>query len=243
MPHFFIKKDSIKDGKAVVSDNENYRHIARSLRARTGEKLLLIDEDQIQYETKIEEITPKEIVCTIEKFYPSKRDLGFDLYLAQSPLRSDAQLIIMEKATELGVRGVYPVITDNCALAKSVTEKKREKWQRVMYEASKQCERAKIPECFEIGTLKEVLERDFDKVLVMAECSTEISLKEYLTQNPIGKNEKILVVIGPEGGFSEKEFDFFRSKNLPLITLGDLILKAETAVTVTLGNIVYEYKR
>ena len=243
MPHFFIKKDSIKNGKAVVSDNENYRHIARSLRARTGEKLLLIDEDQIQYETKIEEITPKEIVCTIEKFYPSKRDLDFDLYLAQSPLRSDAQLIIMEKATELGVRGVYPVITDNCALAKSVTEKKREKWQRVMYEASKQCERAKIPECFEIGTLKEVLERDFDKVLVMAERSTEISLKEYLTQNPIGKNEKILVVIGPEGGFSEKEFDFFRSKNLPLITLGDLILKAETAVTVTLGNIVYEYKR
>ena len=54
----------------------------------------------------------------------------------------------MEKATELGVRAVYPVITDNCALNKSMLEKKREKWQKVMFEASKQCERAKVPTCY-----------------------------------------------------------------------------------------------
>ena len=168
--------------------------------------------------------------------------MDFDLYLAQSPLRSDAQLTIMEKATELGTRGVYPVITDNCALAKSVLAKKHEKWQKVMYEASKQCERAKIPTCFEPTTLEDVLKNDFDQILVLAERSTEISLKDYLTKNPIKKGEKVLVIIGPEGGFSQREFEFFKNKGLPLITLGDLILKAETAVIVTLGNIVYEYK-
>ena len=50
------------------------------------------------------------------------------------------------------------------------------------------------------------------------------------------------MIIGPEGGFSQREFEFFKSKNLPLITLGDLILKAETAVIVALGDIVYEYQ-
>ncbi len=238
MPHFFINSNDKTDNKIVISDADNYRHIARSLRARCGEKLLLIDENQIQYETKISEINSKEVVCEIEKSYLSKRDLEFDLYLAQSPLRSDAQLTIMEKATELGVRGVYPVFTDNCALKVN----KQEKWQKVMFEASKQCERAKIPTCFAPTTFEELLQKDFDKIIVLAERSTEKSLKQYLSENPTKKGEKILAIIGPEGGFSQKEFDYFRSKNLPLISLGDLILKAETAVIVTLGDIVYEYQ-
>ncbi|MBE7711697.1 MAG: 16S rRNA (uracil(1498)-N(3))-methyltransferase [Cyanobacteria bacterium SIG31] len=242
MPHFFVDSRNRINNLITINDNENYRHIARALRARVGENLLLIDEAQIQYETKIVEINSSEIICEIEQSYPSKRDLDFDLYLAQSPLRSDAQLTIMEKATELGVRGVYPVVTDNCALNKSVLEKKREKWQKVMYEASKQCERAKVPTCFDLTTLEEVLSKNFDKIMILAERSTEISFKEYLRANPIKKGEKVLVVIGPEGGFSQKEFDYFRAKNLPLISLGDLILKAETAVIVTLGDIVYEYQ-
>lgn len=239
MPHFFINSNSKTENKIIVSDTDNYRHIARSLRARVGENLLLIDENQIQYETKIKEINSREIICEVEKSYPSKRDLEFDLYLAQSPLRSDAQLTVMEKATELGVRGVYPVFTDNCALKVN----KQEKWQKVMNEASKQCERAKIPTCYEPITFDELLAKPFDKVIVLAERSTEKSLKQYLSENPTKKGEKILAIIGPEGGFSQKEFDYFNSKNLPLISLGDLILKAETAVIVTLGDIVYEYQR
>lgn len=242
MPHFFVKSENKTNNLIKINDNENYRHIAKALRARVGEKLLLLDENRIQYETVISEINSNEIICEIKDSYQSQRDLDFDLYLAQSPLRSDAQLTIMEKATELGVRGVYPVITDNCALAKSVLDKKHEKWQKVMFEASKQCERAVVPTCFEPTTLEKVLALNFDKILVLAERSTEISMKDYLTQNPIKKSEKILVIIGPEGGFSQKEFEFFKQKGLPLISLGDLILKAETAVIVTLGNIVYEYK-
>lgn len=238
MPHFFINSNNKTDNKIVISDADNYRHIARSLRARCGEKLLLIDENQIQYETKISEINSKEVICEIEKSYLSKRDLEFDLFLAQSPLRSDAQLTVMEKATELGVRGVYPVFTDNCALRVN----KQEKWQKVMFEASKQCERAKIPTCFAPTTFEEILQKDFDKIIVLAERSTEKNLKQYLSENPTKKGERILAIIGPEGGFSQKEFDYFRSKNLPLISLGDLILKAETAVIVTLGDIVYEYQ-
>ena len=98
MPHFFIDSKNKLDNQININDAENYRHIARALRARIGENLLLIDENQIQYETIIKEINSSEIVCEIKNSYPSKRDLEFDLYLAQSPLRSDAQLTIMEKA-------------------------------------------------------------------------------------------------------------------------------------------------
>lgn len=243
MPHFFIESKNRINNSIVINDSDNYRHIAKALRARVGEKLLLIDENQMQYETVISAINMNEIKCDIEKSYISNRDLEFDLYLAQSPLRSDAQLTIMEKSTELGVRAVYPIITDNCALNKSVLEKKHEKWQKVMYEACKQCERALIPVCYEPTTLKELLEINFDRIIVFAERSTEISLKQFLDKEPIKKGEKILAIIGPEGGFSQKEFELFRSLNLPLVSLGDLILKAETAVIMALGNIVYEYQK
>ena len=242
MPHFFVKKENITDNTVIINDKENYRHIARALRARAGESLLLIDNEQIQYETVISQIKNDEIVCEIKKSYPSKRDLEFDLYLAQSPLRSDSQLTVMEKATELGIRGVYPCITDNCAVKKEVAQSKVEKWQKIMYEASKQCERAKIPTCFEVNTLENVIELGFDRVIVFGERSTEQSLKQYLGKNPVKKGEKILVIIGPEGGVSQREFELFRTKNLPVISLGDLILKADTAVTVAIGDIVYEYQ-
>ena len=240
MPHFFINSKDLKSNKITISDKDNYTHIAKSLRAKVGEKLLLIDENQIQYETVIKEITQKEITVNVENSYKSDRKLDFRLYLGQAPLRSDAQSIIIEKATELGCDGVYPVLSDNCALNKSIVEKKIQKWQRVMYEASKQCERAYVPTCFEATTLEELLKSDF-KIIAFCERLATETLHEYVLKNPIKKDDKILVIIGPEGGFSQREFDLFRENNIPMLTLGDLILKAETAVIVALGNLIYEY--
>ena len=247
MPHFFINSDQIENNTVTISDKENYFHIARSLRARTGENLLLIDENKIQYETTIELITNEKIEAKINKSYPSERFLDFELYLAQSPLRSDAQNLLIEKATELGVRGVFPVKTDNCALNNDMIDKKISKWNKIMYEASKQCERADIPICYDRTTIETVLNDDFfDKIYVFCERIANKSIRESFEESPIKSNDKVLVIIGPEGGFSQKEFDYFNeltenNKNFYMLTLGDLILKAETATTVALGNIIYEY--
>ena len=243
MPHFLINSKNIKENKITINDKENYNHIAKSLRIKSGEKLLLIDENQIEYETVVDNITNKEITVDIKNSYKSNRKLDFRLYLAQVPLRSDAQNIIIEKATELGADGVYPIYSDNCALNKSVIEKKLHKWQRIMYEAFKQCERAYIPTCFETTTLENIIKLKSDyRIVAFCERCTEITLHEYCQKNPIKKDEKIIVIIGPEGGFSQKEFSLFKENSIPMLTLGDLILKAETAVIVALGNIIYEYE-
>lgn len=239
MPHFFIDSKIINNNSAIIGDKENYNHIVKSLRSKTGENILLIDENQIQYEGSIEKITKNSIEIKIIKSYKSNRSLTFNLYLAQSPLRSEAQALIIEKATELGVAGVYPIFTDNCALKKSVIEQKIPKWQKIMFEASKQCERAFVPTCFELTQIDALLKNNhFDRVLAFTERSANYNLKQYLIKNPILKDEKILVIIGPEGGFSQKEFDYFDKNNITTLSLGDLILKAETAVIAALGNIV-----
>ena len=164
------------------------------------------------------------------------------MYLAQTPLRSDAQNIIVEKSTELGADGIFPVFSDNCALSRSVAEKKIPKWQRIMYEASKQCERAYVPECFEVTDLESIVKKSDCKILAFCERFADISLHEYCEKNPIQKDDNVVVIIGPEGGFSKREFDLFKENKIPMLTLGDLILKAETAVIVALGNIIYEFE-
>lgn len=243
MPHFFINSNDVVHGIVTISDKNTYIHIAKSLRAKVGENLLLIDENQIQYEGKIDKINSSSVEVQIINSYKSLRKLDFELYLAQSPLRSDAQSAVIEKATELGVRGIYPIYTDNCALNKDVIEKKVPKWQKIMFEASKQCERADIPTCFELTMMQKLIENGgFKRVLAFTERQAQHSLKSYLRENPILKNEKVLVIIGPEGGFSKREFDYFEKYNVMTLSLGELILKAETAVTVALGNIVYEYE-
>jgi len=239
MPHFFINSKIVESNSIIISDKENYNHIVKSLRSKIGETILLIDENKIQYEGKINNITSGSIEIDIIKHYKSNRSLKFKLFLAQSPLRSDAQSLIVEKATELGVEGIYPIFTDNCSLKKSVIEQKVPKWQKTMFEASKQCERASIPTCFELSTMQKLLtDKQFDRVLAFTERSANFNLKEYLQKNPILEKERILVIIGPEGGFSQKEFDFFEQNKITTLSLGDLILKAETAVIVALGNII-----
>ena len=242
MPHFFINSRQVFNNIVEISDKENYQHIAKSLRIRVGEALLLIDENQIQYEITITEITNSKIIANVDKAYPSNRFLDFELYLAQSPLRSDAQGLIIEKSTELGVTGVYPILTDNCSLNKSVVEKKVPKWQRIMYESSKQCERAVVPTCYDATTLEKVLaDNKFDKVIVFCERIADKTVRDSFKDFPVRKGDKVLVVIGPEGGFTQKEFDYFKDQSLEMLTLGNLILRAETAVVVALGNIIYEY--
>ena len=241
MPHFFINSKDIDNKIITISDDANYQHIVKSLRSSVGETLLLIDENEIEYKTEIKYISKDSIKTEIIESHKSSRKLKYNLYLAQSPLRSDAQVTIMEKATELGVAGVYSIYTDNCVLKKNVIENKIEKWQNTMYAASKQCERANIPTCFPLSTLDEVVRcRKFNKVLALCEKDTEKTLKEYLKENQIKEKEDVLVIIGPEGGFSDKEFGYFKTHSIPRLSLGDLILKAETAVIVTIGNIVYE---
>jgi len=239
MPHFFINSKSVNGN--IVEFSDDYKHLVKSLRLRVGEKLKLIDENQICYETEVKEIKSSTIVAKVEKSFKSKRELDFDLYLAQVPLRSDAQNLLIEKATELGVKKVYPLLSKNCALSKDVINKKIEKWGKIMVESSKQCERAKIPVCvLPVNFEKLIKAENFDKIIAFCERNTEISLKEYLRENPIKKGEKILVIIGPEGGFTQDEFNFFTQNKIPKVSLGEMILRAETAVIVALGNIVYE---
>ena len=237
MPHFLIKNENINENKITISDKELYNHLIKVRRTRLGEQLLFLDENEIQYETILSDISSNSFSCEIKKQYKSSRKLNLDLYVAQSVLNSDAQTSSIQKATELGVKGIIPLHTDNCAVKESFINSKIEKWQKIALESVKQCERADIPTVFELSKLENIVD-NFDYVIVFAERDTNQTFFDYLKSNSIDKTKKILVVIGPEGGFSQREFDFFKQKKLPLITLGNLIYRADTALVAALTSVI-----
>lgn len=237
MPHFLIKTTNIIDNKIIIDDKELYKHIIKVMRSRVGEKIKFLDENEIQYEANISEIENSKFICDIKKQYKSERKLPLNLYVAQAVLNSDDQISAIQKATELGVKGIYPLYSDNCSVKESFIKNKIEKWQKVAIESVKQCERADIPIVFDVTYLKDLI-GDFDNIIVFAERDADKNFFEYVKENKIDKNNKILVIIGPEGGFSQREFDYFKQNNLPLITLGNLIYRADTALCAGLTSVI-----
>ncbi len=237
MPHFIISTTDINNDTIKISDRELYKHIIKVLRTKTGERLLFLDENEIQYETCLEKIDTNSFECKILKQYKSTRKLPIKLYVAQSVLNSDAQISAIQKATELGVKGIIPIHTDNCCVKESIIKSKTEKWQKIAFESVKQCERADIPVVFEMQSLKELV-KDRKQIIIFAEKYTSVNFFDYIKRNKINQDEEILIIIGPEGGFSEDEFKFFKEQNLPLITLGNLIYRADTALTAALTTVI-----
>ena len=237
MPHFLIKSTQVQNNLIKIDDNDLYKHIIKVMRSKPGEKILFLDENKIQYETILKNIESDYFTCNIISRYKSNRTLNINLYAAQSVLNSDAQISAVQKATELGVKGIFPLCTDNCSVKKSVIESKIDKWQKIAFESVKQCERADIPKVYNLTNLEELTDK-FEQIIVFAESDTDRNFFEYLKENPIDKTKDILIIIGPEGGFSRAEFDYFNRKNLPLITLGNLIYRADTALTAAITTII-----
>ena len=241
MPHFLIKKEEIKDNFIELSDNDNFFHLTRVLRVKKGEIVKFIDSCHNIFECRITELNKSALKAQILKKYKSERLLKHNLVLIQSILANDVQNLLIANATQTGVKDIYPVISDNVSVSMKISENKVEKWQKIAYENFKQCERADIPTVQKIERLEEILSQfKKENVLIFAERNENCSLNDCL--HTIIPNEPLAVVIGPEGGFSQREFDYFKKENYKLITLGKMIYKAPNAVVAGISNIVSRFE-
>lgn len=244
MPHFFINpKNDIQNDLIYITDKDLINHIVNVRRVKNGEKILFIDENKIQYEAEVVSSDKKSLSAKIFKSYRSDRELDIDLTVAKCVLKQDADFSSVQKATELGVKTIIPVISDNCAVKESIIKGKADKFQKIANESVKQCERADFPTVLPPVKLDEFISsslKNYDKILVFSERENNFGIKQYFKQNPYKKGEKILAIIGCEGGFSQREFEMFENNKLPEITLGKLILRADTALTAAIFGIIQE---
>lgn len=235
MPHFLIQKEEIKNNYIELLDVDTINHIVKARRCKIGESIKFIDDKRNVYSCKITAINKKSVTADIISKEVSNRILKYDISLVQSILSPDAQNLLIANATQTGVKKIYPVISDNVSC--KTNNDKITKWQKIVLENFKQCERADIALVQPISKLKETI-KAFKKenVLIFSEKDINISLNESV--KTLDKTSEIAVVIGPEGGFSDVEFEYFKKENFKLISLGNMIYKAPNAVVAGVSNIV-----
>ena len=236
MPHFLIENYIEKENSLEVNNEEILKHLF-VMRCKVGEIVKFINAEKTVFLAKTTEINKKIGKFEIVEKYNSERELDFNICLCFSILKN-ALSEAVANAVQVGVKTIQPVLSDYCAVKKNTI--KLEKLQKIALENFKQCERADIPKISEEKKLKDFL-KNKENVIVFGEREVNTTLKEAVSK--IDRNKEITIVIGPEGGFSDEEFEFFKKNNFPIVTLGKTILKAENAIVAGVSNAVYELSR
>lgn len=226
---FYVEDIRSKSGKLEldkqlwVHDEKLLNQWLRVLRFKVGDQLVLFnDEEERLYKIKIIEDALSvllELVTEVNRHLPSKH-----VYLLWSLLKSDKNEWVIQKATELGVKDLVPIISERS----EKTGLNMERSRKIMIEAVEQCGRSDIPSLREPISLKEALEEY--RHLPLFVCEQTADDDNQLPQ----ENDELGLLIGPEGGWSDQEKALFKDKKLPHIILSDMTLRAETAAVAAL---------
>ncbi|MEG6520769.1 16S rRNA (uracil(1498)-N(3))-methyltransferase [Desulfotomaculum sp. 1211_IL3151] len=243
MPRFFVQPEQINSDTALIK-GPDVKHISRVLRMAVGDSLTLLDGRGNVYLAEIVEINKEEVQCKILEQQTANSEPKIQVTLVQGLPKGDKMETIIQKCTELGVSRVIPL-----AAARSVVKldankaaDRQQRWQRVAMEAAKQCRRAGIPEVHRVSDWDTILAKLPPDALVLMpwEAEKSQSLGEILRQKTVAPPE-VYIFIGPEGGFEDDEAQRLKDKGYHLVTLGNRILRTETAGPAALTMVLYQY--
>lgn len=235
MQRYFTNK---KNNNTFVLNDDDLFHIRTVMRMVDGEKIEVVYNKEI-YLCSLENVVNDIKINIIEKLNSlSKNEL--EIVLAIPLVKEQKMDLILQKSTELGVSRIIPFIAER-SIIKLKNDKEQSKiirWQRICKEASEQSKRVDIPIITDIKSLKELTNFEGQKLV----CSTKKgvnNIKMFLQKH--NYCDKMLLVIGPEGGLTNQEEDFLVKNGFSQITLGDRIMRVETVPLCLLSVINYEF--
>ena len=236
MYNFFVENTAKKDGRYFIA-GADYNHIKNVLRMNMGEQFLVSCEG-VSDLCELESIESDTVVAKIIKTNYQSTNLPINIHLFQGLPKSDKLELIIQKAVELGVATVTPVSMKRSIVKIDDKKKKskRERWQAIAEAAAKQSKRTAVPEVCDILSYKEFIARakELDLLLVPYECADGMSAtKAALSEIKSGMN--VGIIIGPEGGFEQKEIEDALEIGGKVISLGSRILRTETAAITTIA--------
>lgn len=241
MFNFFVK-ENMREGDCYLITGNDYNHIKNVLRMNIGDKFLVSDNGQ-SHLCEIENILNDTVIAKIINENYNDTSLGINIFLFQGLPKADKMELIIQKCVELGVTGIIPVEMENCVV--KLEEKKKAskvaRWQAISESAAKQSKRNIIPKIYDVLSYKNALKmaKDLDLLIVPYENEKGMTAtKETLLKLKKGMN--VGIIIGAEGGFSQKEITNAKEIGADIISLGKRILRTETAaITATAMCMLY----
>jgi 16S rRNA (uracil1498-N3)-methyltransferase len=232
---FFVPQ--FEDGKAVV-EGETAHHLARVLRAQTGQFYELSDGQRV-WLGRVERVGRDRLEFALVEELPAYQP-AVDVTLLLAVVKFDAFEWAIEKATELGVSTIVPLAAARSEKALlGAAEKRAERWKKILAEASQQSRRLRLPFLGALARPEQAFSLAGDGLkLLLSERQDAPSMREVLAGQ---KTAKATLAIGPEGGWTDVESDAAHQSGFKQVSLGKLILRTETAVIAALASLNYAF--
>lgn len=243
MPRFFIRQNQIEEAdgiKTVKIVGDDAHHISRALRMAAGEKIEVADMQKNLYLCELNGFFDGYVTATVIEEGKAETEPPCFIRLYQALAKGDKMETIIQKSIECGACEIVPFSSERCVVKidKKDESKKIDRWQKIAESAAKQSGRGAIPTVKGVMSFKELLGSLSGTVLFCYEAEDTVSIKEALRSNKIAG--EVSVIIGSEGGFSQKEAELLKEAGAISVGLGKRILRCETAPTFALACIAYE---
>lgn len=243
---FFIKAEQKKDNYIIIK-GKDYQHLALSLRLQQGDTIVVSEENNklADYLVELVEFKDEEVIGEIKKIEKNKTETALDITMAQAVPKNRNMEFVIQKSTELGIKKIIPMLTERTIVRLSQKKeiKRLQRWRRIALEAAKQSQRGIIPAVTKIQNLEKIIiNSDYDLVLLYWAAEKQNNFKKIVTEIEKKDISQILIIVGPEGGFSKKEVKMAVKKaGAYTVSLGPRILRTETAGIIALTTILYEF--
>lgn len=255
MRRIFTSPETIQGDIIHITDNDDIYYLTTVLRMNKGDGLYVSDGAGRAWETNISEIGKGGIRLDVVMECPADEGAGTDITLYQGLPKGAKMDDTIRKSVEIGVSRIIPVVTARSVPgADTVPASKLTRWGRIAGEAARQSRRARIPEVRPVQTLKEAAAglagEGYDLILVLYELEEGRTLKHALQggrdrmrKSGVDRPPRAAVFIGPEGGFEREEVDCLLNEGAEAVTIGENILRTETAGPAAIAMILYEYEQ
>ena len=235
MQRYFVK--NIQEDKVILGTEDSY-HIKRVMRMKIGDKIEIVYQEKV-YLGQIEALDDQVQAKLIEELASSKQHIR-PITLAQALVKEQKMDYILQKATELGVTEIIPFCAERSIVkADKQDEKRKIRWEKIVKEASEQSKRTDLVTIHSILSLRELSQLDnYDVKIICSVSEKEKNLKKLLSNIP--NSATMLFVIGPEGGLSDQEEQTLMDSGFQRVSLGDTVLRTETAGLFIMSAVRYQ---
>lgn len=243
MPRFFIRQNQIEETDGVKTVNilgDDAHHISRALRMAAGERIEVCDMQKNLYLCELNGFFEGRVTAAVISEGKADTEPPYNLRLYQALAKGDKMETIIQKSIECGACEIVPFASERCVVKidKKDENKKIDRWQKIAESAAKQSGRGVIPVVKNVLSFKELLASISGTVLFCYEGEDTVSIKQALKNAEIKGD--VSVIIGSEGGFSQKEAELLKEAGAISVGLGKRILRCETAPVFALACISYE---
>jgi 16S rRNA (uracil1498-N3)-methyltransferase len=226
---FRIHPDHIQGQQAIIDDPQEVRHIRKVLRLGEGDPVILFDGEGKEYQASIVRVTQEKVILFLKPEAASvPMESPVRIILGVALLKAPKFDWLLQKVTEIGVSEVVPFSSSHVVprWGEGQTGSRRARWGKIAAEAAKQCGRAAIPKIHPLHSFEEVLAFDCGpaRKILLWEKEKAVTLGET-----VAHSSEVLVLVGPEGGFSDEEARQAQAAGFQPVRLGPRILRAETA--------------